>query len=143
MKRRLGPSDVHVPGVKRFLKKGRWYAYHRASGTRLMQPFDTAAFQAELEAVEKRHTEQEANVRPGTLGALFEEYRAERAWPDIGLLLGMPLFNGLQFGLKRCGVERLHQPRATRSVISVPTPLLQEALNARDVNVGRTEPAFH
>jgi len=44
---------VRVKGLKRYRVKGRWYAYHRKSGTRLKSEFGTAQFIAELASLER------------------------------------------------------------------------------------------
>ncbi|MDI2077558.1 hypothetical protein [Bradyrhizobium sp. Mp27] len=76
---------LRVKGLKRYRVKGRWYAYHRKSGTRLKSEFGTAEFIAELARLERRLRKIEA--LPGTLGQLFSSYRksaAYRAMADFG-----------------------------------------------------------
>lgn len=72
---------VRVKGVKRYQSKGRWYAYHRASKTRLKSEFGTGEFFAELAALERKAKRQKA--LPGTLGLLFASYRASPAFLDL------------------------------------------------------------
>ena len=57
---------VRIVGLKRYRVKGRWYAYHRATGARIKSEFGTAEFIAELAALELRL--KRAKVLPGTLG---------------------------------------------------------------------------
>ena len=65
---------VRVKGVKRYRARGRWYAYHRKTGTRLKGEFGTGEFFAELATLERKL--EEAKRLPGTLGLLFAAYRA-------------------------------------------------------------------
>jgi hypothetical protein len=51
---------VRVKGLKRYRVKGRWYAYHRKSGTRLKSEFGTAQFIAELALLERKLETQSA-----------------------------------------------------------------------------------
>ena len=64
---------VRVKGVKRYRSKGRWYYYHRATGTRLNAEFGTGEFFAELAALERKVKREKA--APGTLGMLLASYR--------------------------------------------------------------------
>lgn len=72
---------LRVKGLKRYRVKGRWYAYHRRSGTRLKSEFGTAEFIAELARLERRLRKIEA--LPGTLGQLFSSYRKSAAYTDL------------------------------------------------------------
>lgn len=72
---------VRVKGVKRYRARGRWYAYHRKTGTRLNAEFGTGEFFAELAALERKlHA---AKTLPGTLGLLLAAYRAAPAFLDL------------------------------------------------------------
>ena len=72
---------VHVKGVKRYRSKGRWYYYHRATGTRLKAEFGTGEFFAELASLERKVNR--AKALPGTLGMLLTSYRASPAFTDL------------------------------------------------------------
>lgn len=72
---------VRVKGVKRYRSKGRWYYYHRVTGTRLNADFGTGEFFAELAALEHRVKKEKA--LPGTLGMLLASYRASPAFVDL------------------------------------------------------------
>jgi integrase len=72
---------VRVKGIKRYCAKGRWYAYHRKTGTRLKSEFGTGEFFAELAALERKLRITKA--QPGTLGMLFAAYRASLAFKDL------------------------------------------------------------
>lgn len=72
---------VRIKGLKRYRVKGRWYAYHRASGSRLLAPFGSGEFFAELATLERQV--QNASALPGTLGRLFVSYRASPAYADL------------------------------------------------------------
>jgi len=45
---------IRIKGLKRYRVRGRWYAYHRKSGTRLKSEFGTAEFIAELVSLERK-----------------------------------------------------------------------------------------
>jgi integrase len=70
-----------VKGLKRYRAKGRWYAYHRKTGTRLKAEFGTAGFIAELAEIERKLNTTEA--LPGTLGLLFSSYRGSPTYADL------------------------------------------------------------
>ena len=72
---------VRVKGVKRYRSKGRWYYYHRATGTRLNAEFGTGEFFAELAVLERKIKREKA--APGTLGMLLASYRASPAFTDL------------------------------------------------------------
>lgn len=72
---------LRIKGLKRYRVKGKWYAYHRRSGTRLKSEFGTAEFIAELAVLERN--ERQIVSLPGTLGALFASYRASPAFLDL------------------------------------------------------------
>lgn len=75
-------TTVRVKGIKRFLKGGRWYCYHRKSGRQLKEPFGTAAFFAELAAAEEAWKGRD-QATPGTLGAAILLYRQAPAFTDL------------------------------------------------------------
>lgn len=64
--------EIKVGGVKLYRSRGKLYAYHRRTGTRIRAEFGTAAFLAE---VERLNGSVPANPRAGTLGALIVAYR--------------------------------------------------------------------
>ena len=72
---------VRVKGIKQYCSKGRWYAYHRKTGTRLKAKFGTGEFFAELAALEGKV--RRAKALPGTLGLLFAAYRGSLAFNDL------------------------------------------------------------
>ncbi|MBN9063388.1 MAG: hypothetical protein J0H41_13210 [Rhizobiales bacterium] len=74
-------SKVRNKGLKRYRSKGRWYAYHRATGKRITAEFGTAELFQALGALEAR-VRSKGSV-PGTLGALFESYRRSVAFTDL------------------------------------------------------------
>lgn len=74
---------IRVKGLKRYRVKGRWYAYHRKSGVRLVSEFGTAEFIAELESLERKL--QKAEALPGTMGKLFASYRTSPAFTDLAI----------------------------------------------------------
>ena len=59
-------------GVKLYRSRGKLYAYHRRTGTRIRAPFGTAAFLAEIERLDGQRP---PDPNPGTLGALIAAYR--------------------------------------------------------------------
>ena len=74
-------TRVRVRSIKRYRSKGRWYVYHRKTGTRIDAEFGTAAFFNELATLERR-VKRDAAL-PGTLGGLLATYRASRAYLDL------------------------------------------------------------
>ncbi|MCP1848367.1 MULTISPECIES: tyrosine-type recombinase/integrase [unclassified Bradyrhizobium] len=72
---------LRIKGLKRYRVKGRWYAYHRKSNTRLKAEFGTAEFIAELAKLERKLRKTEA--LPGTLGKLFASYKGSAAYGDL------------------------------------------------------------
>jgi integrase len=72
---------VRVKGVKRYRSKGRWYYYHRLTGTRLKAEFGTGEFFAELAALERRVKREKA--LPGTLGNLLSSYRESAVYQKL------------------------------------------------------------
>jgi integrase len=64
--------EIKVRGVKLYKSRGKVYAYHRRTGTRIRAPLDTAAFLAEVERLDGQRP---AAPNPGTLGALIAAYR--------------------------------------------------------------------
>lgn len=77
---------LKIPGVKRVKSKGRVYHYHRATRARIAAPFGTAAFLAEIEALEIRAqgvARIETTGPDGTLGGLVRAYRASPEWRSL------------------------------------------------------------
>jgi integrase len=72
---------MRIKGIKRYQVKGRWFTYHRKTGTRLVSEFGTGAFFAELAALERSTVE--ISPVPGTLGGLFTIYRASPRFLDL------------------------------------------------------------
>jgi len=72
---------VRIKGVKRYRAKGRWYAYHRKTGSRLTSEFGTGEFFAELAAIERK--QRTAGPLPGTLGQLLTSYRGSPVYLDL------------------------------------------------------------
>lgn len=67
---------IRVKGIKRYRSKGHWYVYHRQTGKRIEAKFGTAAFFNELAVLDAKRNPPSA--LPGTLGMLFESYRASQ-----------------------------------------------------------------
>ena len=61
---------VRVKGVKRYRAKGRWYAYHRKSGTRLQAEFGTVSPITQFD---------------GAVSRAFEGPRGARTLPTLGV----------------------------------------------------------
>jgi len=74
---------VRVKGVKRYFepKSGKWYAYHRKSGTRIKAEFGTPEFFVELAALDDGIKSTEAKA--GTLGALINSYRGSAGFKSL------------------------------------------------------------
>lgn len=72
---------MRIKGIKRYRSKGRWFTYHRKTGTRLVSEFGTGAFFAELAALEGKASDISPVV--GTLGGLFAAYRASARFLDL------------------------------------------------------------
>ena len=72
---------TRVKGIKRYKVRGRWFTYHRKSGTRIRAEFGTGEFFAELAAIERKLSRKEA--LPGTLGRLFVSYRSSPAYTGL------------------------------------------------------------
>src|SRR5512133_912537 len=64
--------EIKVSGVKIYRSRGKLYAYHRATGKRIRQPFGSAAF---LSEVERLNQSLPSDPLPGTLGSLIAAYR--------------------------------------------------------------------
>jgi integrase len=65
---------MRVKGVNKVRAKGRIYYYHRATGTRLLAEFGTAAFLLEIDRLNGLAAAQPV-ARAGALGALVTAYR--------------------------------------------------------------------
>lgn len=74
---------MRIKGVKIYDVKGRTYAYHRKTGTRIKAEFGTAEFIEELATAERKLKKVQA--LPGTLGKLFASYRASPVYADLAL----------------------------------------------------------
>jgi len=74
-------KQFRLRGLKRYQSKGKWYAYHRASGIRLKSEYGTASFVEELAAIERKFLN--SGPLPGTLGRLFQEYRRSHFFIDL------------------------------------------------------------
>lgn len=66
-------TKVRIKGIKVYRSKGKLYAYHRATGTRLQSPVGTTEFFAELASIETRTSKPKE--KPGTWGALIVSYK--------------------------------------------------------------------
>ncbi len=76
-------AAMRIKGVKRYQhpKSGRWYAYHRATGTRIKADYGTAAFLLELAALET--TQVKITPQPGTIGLAIEQYCRSAQWNSL------------------------------------------------------------
>ena len=74
-------ASVRIKGIKRYRRRGKWYYYHRATGTRIRAEFGTAEFFVELAKLEERRKKKAA--LPGTLGLLLKSYQASPAFTDL------------------------------------------------------------
>lgn len=73
-----------LKGLKIYRSKGRMYAYHRATGSRIKSEYGTAAFIDELAAIERKTAATEP--APGTLGLLFQDYRHSHQFMDLAVV---------------------------------------------------------
>lgn len=71
-------AKIKIKGVKAYVSKGKTFAYHRKTGTRLLNPFGTAAFFAELAAIEASMKTSKVIPKPGTWGGLVVKYKEHR-----------------------------------------------------------------
>jgi integrase len=69
---------MKIKGVKAYVSNGKTYAYHRKTGTRLLKPFGSAEFLAELAAIESDVKVRKTSPNLGTWGALVIEYKEHR-----------------------------------------------------------------
>lgn len=77
---------LRLRGIKRAKAKGRVYYYHRATRTRIAAAFGTAAFLAEIEALDAQAQGVAAieTGRPdGTLGGLVRAYKRSPEWTSL------------------------------------------------------------
>lgn len=74
---------VRVKGLKRYMVKGKWYAYHRKTMVRLNAEYGTGTFFAELAAIERKL--KSSSRLPGTLGLLFVTYRNSPVFRDLAM----------------------------------------------------------
>ena len=66
-------TKVPIKGIKVYRSRGKLYAYHRATGTRLRSPFGTTDFFAELASINAQTSK--AKEKPGTWGGLVLAYK--------------------------------------------------------------------
>lgn len=80
-----GGSTVRtrLKGVNRVVAKGRVYYYHRPTKTRIKARYGTAAFDAEVTALNMRVAVGAADLRPGTLGGLIKRYRESVEFSEL------------------------------------------------------------
>jgi integrase len=71
-------AKIKIKGVKAYVSKGKTFAYHRKTGTRLLKPFGTAEFFAELAAIEASMKTGKVIPKPGTWGDLVVKYKEHR-----------------------------------------------------------------
>jgi integrase len=74
---------VRVKGIKRYRhpKTGRWYCYHRKSGTRISAEIGSTAFFSEIAALEGAAKALEP--LPGTLGLVINRYMNSPDWGSL------------------------------------------------------------
>ena len=74
---------VRVKGIKRYRhpKTGRWYCYHRKSGTRLSAEIGSAEFFSEIAALERAAKVLEP--LPGSLGLVISSYMRSPDWASL------------------------------------------------------------
>jgi integrase len=74
---------VRLKGLKRYRDRhGRWRYYHRKTGIAIKAEYRSAAFVAELAALEAT-VAPKAEAKPGTLGLLIALYRKHEAFKDL------------------------------------------------------------
>jgi integrase len=69
---------MKIKGVKAYVSNGKTYVYHRKTGTRLLKPFGSVEFLAELAAIESEGQARTTSPNPGTWGALVIKYKEHR-----------------------------------------------------------------
>lgn len=76
---------MRLKGIKVVRSKGRVYHYHRATMRRLREPFGSAAFVAEVTALDALVAGREGarTHRPGSLGLLMARYRASPEFTEL------------------------------------------------------------
>ena len=67
-------TRVRIRGIKVYQSKGKLYAYHRATATRLRSPPGTTQFFAELASIKSQTSK--AKEKPGTWGGLVLTYKS-------------------------------------------------------------------
>jgi integrase len=72
-----------VKGIHRYRhpQSGLWYCYHRKTGKRIVNEWRTAAFYAEVAALDA--AVKAAEPLPGSLGLLIKDYRTSPAWSPL------------------------------------------------------------
>ena len=74
---------IKIRGINKVRSKGRLYYYHRKTGTRIDEPFGTAAFLEAVEKLNKRVFENEAKTKKGSLGQLINEYKVSPEFTEL------------------------------------------------------------
>lgn len=77
---------MRLKGIKIVRSKGRVYHYHRATMRRLREPFGSAAFVAEvaaLDALAAGRADKALPHQPGSLGLLMARYRASPEFTEL------------------------------------------------------------
>jgi len=75
-------TRVRVKGFKVYRVRGRWYCYHRATGTRVdlvKHPLGSAGFFAACQRITDAMQPEPAPM-PGTLGELVPRFKASLQW---------------------------------------------------------------
>jgi integrase len=72
--------EMKIPGVKLYRSRGKVYAYHRRTGTRIRAPFGTAEFLIEVQRLNGR---KPPPAKHGTLGALIAAYRRSPEFHEL------------------------------------------------------------
>lgn len=85
MPKRIRGSLVPVRGLNRVRAKGRVYYYHRKTGVRLRSAFGSAAFFAEVAALDMPQPSPVRRGAPGTWGALALAYRASPEYLNLAV----------------------------------------------------------
>ena len=83
----MGMVRVPISGVKSYESRGRLFHYHRATKTRLREPYGSVEFLIELRELDKLVEARKRNPAakrqvPGTLGWLFIEFKKSPAWTN-------------------------------------------------------------
>ena len=76
-------NGVPVAGIKRYRSAGKTYCYHRATGTRIEEPFGSPEFFARVAALDDKAKAAEARERAGSLGHVMRLYKASPAFTQL------------------------------------------------------------